>query len=148
MTITITNEETGRSHQFPSQEAFDDASAWATAAEKHTMLRFWTETGRAEAELMKDGAMVADWQEAIMAAWAAARAADTPLIVAAGLALWGERWQTEMSRALDVSDRTVRRWAAGDDQPRPGVYVDLMRIAYERQGDIEDVIERLKRAGA
>jgi hypothetical protein len=27
-----------------------------------------------------------------------------------------------------VSDRTVRRWVSGEDQPKPGVYADLSEI--------------------
>lgn len=33
----------------------------------------------------------------------------------AGQALYGERWQSPLARDLEVSDRTVRRWAAGDN---------------------------------
>jgi DNA-binding transcriptional regulator YiaG len=37
-----------------------------------------------------------------------------------------------MARDLGVNDRTVRRWAAGDDAPKPGVYDDLARLVRER----------------
>ena len=35
----------------------------------------------------------------------------------AGSALFGPRWQSEIGRALGVTDRTVRRWIAGDTVP-------------------------------
>ena len=31
-----------------------------------------------------------------------------------GEALYGERWQSSLARALEVSDRTMRRWDAGE----------------------------------
>ncbi len=61
-----------------------------------------------------------------------------------GEALWGPRWQSEMARALDVSDRTVRRWAAGDTIPA-GVWLDLMRLMQERATSLDDLCERAKR---
>lgn len=62
-----------------------------------------------------------------------------PLIVAIGLALWGTRWQSDMARDLGVSDRTVRRWVAGDHVP-PGIYADLAEIARERRTDIDALL--------
>jgi transcriptional regulator with XRE-family HTH domain len=35
-------------------------------------------------------------------------------LVQAGRLLYGTRWQTALGRALGVSDRTVRRWASGE----------------------------------
>lgn len=68
--------------------------------------------------------------------------ASSTLLQAAGEALYGPRWQTEMARALDVSDRTVRRWAAGDDLPA-GVIADLKRLCEARRQSLADVIRRL-----
>jgi hypothetical protein len=39
------------------------------------------------------------------------------LLTEVGLALFGPRWQSETGKALGVSDRTVRRWVAGDPIP-------------------------------
>ena len=69
------------------------------------------------------------------------------LIARVGEALYGERWQTPLARDLDVADRTVRRWAAGEDEPRPGVYVDCLRLAIERAAALDDLIEELKLSG-
>ncbi len=35
-------------------------------------------------------------------------------LIAVGERLYGARWQSALARALGVSDRTVRRWLAGD----------------------------------
>lgn len=73
---------------------------------------------------------------------------NNELLQKVGQALYGERWQTDLARALDVSDRTVRRWVAGSDEPRPGVYVDLLRLVVERASDLDDLVEPLRLAGA
>lgn len=73
---------------------------------------------------------------------------DTPLIVAVGEALFGSRWQSELARALDVSDRTVRRWAAGDETPRAGVYRDLLvllRARAQALGPLDAALESAAR---
>ncbi len=70
------------------------------------------------------------------------------LLIEAGRALYGERWQSDLARALNVSDRTVRRWASGEERPRPGVYVDLMRLCSEHAQALDGLVERLKAQGA
>lgn len=68
------------------------------------------------------------------------------LLVQCGEALWGPRWQTDLSEALDVSDRQVRRWISGNPIP-PGVFVDLMRIMQERAQTLEDLTAQAARFG-
>lgn len=70
------------------------------------------------------------------------------LLIETGKALYGERWQCALAKDLDISDRTMRRWVAGDDAPRPGVYVDLLRLATERIAVLEGLTDRLKEAGS
>ena len=67
------------------------------------------------------------------------------LLQQVGQALYGDRWQTDMARALGVNDRTVRRWVSGADEPRPGVYTDLHRLVLERAAELDDLIEPLHR---
>jgi ribosome-binding protein aMBF1 (putative translation factor) len=45
-----------------------------------------------------------------------------------GQALYGPFWQRALAAELGVSDRTMRRWAAGEINPPPGVYAELTRI--------------------
>jgi len=70
------------------------------------------------------------------------------LIREIGEVIYGERWQSALARDLGISDRTVRHWIRGVNSPRPGVYVDLSRIALEAAADLDDqaknTIERSK----
>lgn len=61
-----------------------------------------------------------------------------------GEALYGPRWQSELSRDLGVSDRTIRRWVAGVDDLPPGVALDLWRLCLERAQRLDELVERLK----
>ncbi|HEY8343330.1 MAG TPA: hypothetical protein VIK75_10130 [Calditerricola sp.] len=71
---------------------------------------------------------------------------SSKLLTDVGRALYGDRWQTALSRDLGISDRTMRRWAAGvDDVPR-GVYTDLHRIVLERAAELQDLIPQLVEA--
>ena len=54
------------------------------------------------------------------------------LLAEAGEALYGTRWQSDLPRDLGVSDRTVRRWAAGTHQVPAGVHADLLRLVQDR----------------
>jgi hypothetical protein len=65
-----------------------------------------------------------------------------------GEALYGPRWQTALSRDLGVSERTVRRWAAGTHDVPAGVWVDLLRLTQERAGALDELAEPLREAGA
>lgn len=68
------------------------------------------------------------------------------ILADAGTALFGPRWQTDIGRALGISDRTIRRYIAGtDDLPR-GVYLDLLRLAMDRALELDDLVARLRQA--
>lgn len=73
---------------------------------------------------------------------------SSKLLQDCGEALYGPRWQSDLSRDLGVSDRTVRRWVAGADDPPKGVYVDLLRLVTERAQTLDELEAVLKRAGA
>lgn len=66
----------------------------------------------------------------------------------AGAALYGPRWQSELARAIGVSDRTMRRWAAGDGAPPAGVWADIHRLLAERQAVIGELLSRHGAAAA
>jgi hypothetical protein len=63
-----------------------------------------------------------------------------------GEALYGPRWQSELARDLDVSDRTIRRWVAGSDDVPEGVYLDLLRLITERADVLDRLEAKLRRA--
>lgn len=69
---------------------------------------------------------------------------SSKLLRDAGEALYGPRWQSDIARDLNVSDRTMRRWLAGADDLPPGVASDLWRLCEEREVVLHDVIDRLK----
>lgn len=68
------------------------------------------------------------------------------LLVECGEALYGPRWQSELARDLDVSDRTVRRWAAGTHDVPAGLYLDLLRLTEERAAALDALAPRLRKA--
>ena len=68
------------------------------------------------------------------------------LLVECGEALFGPRWQSELARELQVSDRTVRRWVAGTSEVPAGLYVDLLRLTQERAAVLDELAPRLRKA--
>lgn len=68
------------------------------------------------------------------------------LLVEAGEALYGPRWQTELARDLGVSDRTMRRWAADSSVVPAGLYVDLLRLTQERAERLDSLAPKLRQA--
>jgi hypothetical protein len=61
------------------------------------------------------------------------------LFVRAGRALYGDRWQTQLAQALGVADRTVRRWAAGEQAVPDGAAADIYTLVVERRAELEDI---------
>lgn len=56
----------------------------------------------------------------------------TQTLANVGEALYGPTWQTPMSEALGVSDRTIRRWVSGDFAIPNGVWSDLAKLCRKR----------------
>ena len=73
---------------------------------------------------------------------------SSKLLRDAGEALYGPRWQSDLARDLQVSDRTIRRWVSGADDLPAGVALDLWRLCEERSQALDDVRDRLKAAAA
>ena len=73
---------------------------------------------------------------------------STKLLRDAGEALYGARWQSEIAKALEMSDRHIRRLVAGDADLTPGMALDLWRLCQERAAALDTVSERLKTASA
>jgi len=70
------------------------------------------------------------------------------LLKRVGEALYGPRWQSEVARDLEVSDRTVRRWVDGSYDVPDGVYLDLLALCQERVAELDELVEMLPRAAA
>lgn len=71
----------------------------------------------------------------------------TPLdaLLLAGPALFGEwGWQRALARALDVDDRLVRRWIAGDREVPAWVPVRLLELARERSDAMRELVRTLR----
>lgn len=68
------------------------------------------------------------------------------LLVECGEALYGPRWQSELARELQVSDRTVRRWVAGTSEVPAGLYVDLLRLTQKRAAVLDALAPLLRKA--
>jgi len=67
------------------------------------------------------------------------------LILAVGPALGGRNWQSELADTLGINRRTIRRWLTGEDEPRPGVWIELLAIMRERQTHLGELIEAVER---
>ena len=61
-----------------------------------------------------------------------------------GESLYGARWQSELSRALAVSDRTMRRWLAGVNDVPDAVREELRALAQGRRKALDQVIAQLR----
>lgn len=63
------------------------------------------------------------------------------IVIKAGQALYGERWQTDLSRDLGFSDgRRIRQWMSGDRPIPDSIYDDLSKLLEERQLIINEVV--------
>jgi len=60
-----------------------------------------------------------------------------------GEQLYGPRWQTDLSRAIEVSDRTMRRWVSGEDSVPDGAWLDIYRRLEGRATELERTKHRL-----
>lgn len=69
------------------------------------------------------------------------RAADLRRI---GAILYGDRWQTDLARALGVADRTVRRWAAGTHPIPEGLKADLLKLLAQRSAEVGRALAGLR----
>ena len=64
---------------------------------------------------------------------------ETELLNATASALYGAHWQNALARALDINERTVRRWASGEAPVPLGVWNDISEIIAERVTELRDL---------
>jgi hypothetical protein len=68
-----------------------------------------------------------------------------PTIHEIGEALYGSRWQSELARALDMSERHMRRLASGQARVTAGIHADIARTARMRLKEIEHVVKLIEK---
>ena len=61
-----------------------------------------------------------------------------------GEAIWGAEWVGPMAAALRVAPRTVRRWAADQQDIPPNVPSELIAICRDRRGELAETIDLLE----
>jgi hypothetical protein len=64
---------------------------------------------------------------------------ETALLRSIGEKLFGEHWQSDLSGALSVNERSLRRWLSDQDQIPSGVWSDLLRLVETRWIDIREL---------
>ena len=62
-------------------------------------------------------------------------------LATAGRALYGDRWQTSLAHDLHVSDRTMRRWLAGDSPIPRQIENEVRAVLAERLAEISGMID-------
>lgn len=72
-------------------------------------------------------------------------AAD-PRLARAGQLLYGERWQSDLARALGIGDRRVRQWLAGDRPIPEGIWRDIAELLRVRIEDAAKLMGELVRS--
>jgi hypothetical protein len=45
-----------------------------------------------------------------------------------------------MAETLGVNGRTVRRWVAGTEVPRPGVWAELIKLIRQRRSELGELL--------
>lgn len=61
-----------------------------------------------------------------------------------GQNLYGDRWQTDLAKALGLSDaRRIRQWLTGDRPIPPGVWADLAAMLRQREQSINNILSDL-----
>lgn len=71
---------------------------------------------------------------------------DADTLREAGEALYGNQWQMALSLDLQVSDRTMRRWANGEFGIPDGIWPELAKLCRSRGRALERLAVKL--AGA
>jgi hypothetical protein len=64
---------------------------------------------------------------------------EAALLRTTGEKLFGEHWQSDLSGALGVNERSLRRWLSGQDEIPEGVWADLLRLIETRWIDIREL---------
>lgn len=60
---------------------------------------------------------------------------DREQLIRAGRLLYGERWQTPLAADLNIGDRRVRAWLAGERPIPAGIAADLRKLVEARAAE-------------
>lgn len=75
---------------------------------------------------------------------AAAKKYGASELTAVGKALYGDRWQTALAKALGLSDaRRIRQWLKGDRPIPVGVWADVAALLRQREMSIKTILADL-----
>lgn len=61
-----------------------------------------------------------------------------------GTALYGPRWQSDLSRDMEVSDRSIRRWLNGQNPIPDGIVDRLADLISRRASVLVDMMALIK----
>lgn len=61
-----------------------------------------------------------------------------------GEALYGPNWQNKLARALEINDRTVRRWASGENEIADWLHPRLIELVEDHLDGLEKALGALK----
>jgi hypothetical protein len=67
------------------------------------------------------------------------------LFRAAGVALHGQRWQSDLARELGVAIRTVQRWDAGSHPIPDTIWLEMLDLLNGRAADITKLCRKIGR---
>lgn len=57
-------------------------------------------------------------------------------LAAVGRAVFGDHWQAPMARHFEIDERTVRSWLSGRRLPVAGFWIELDKLAVQRQAEL------------
>jgi hypothetical protein len=63
----------------------------------------------------------------------------------AGKVLFGERWQSDLARALDVNDRRVRAWVTGEGRIPPAIWSQIAKLLRKNSKESADLLSEFLR---
>ena len=66
------------------------------------------------------------------------------LLRAAGVALYGPRWQSDLARDLGVAIRSVQRWDAGSHPIPDTIWPELRDLLKARAVEVIDIRRKLR----
>lgn len=69
---------------------------------------------------------------------------EIAVLRSAGLALYGNNWQSPLARALGVSDRTMRRWIAGNNDMPKTFWLKIEQLLDSRLATIPAVCAAIR----